>query len=103
MSTVSPHANVVSLLPAEKQVFSPLVRRQIGFASDLASLKALSLQLQQLKREYIDAATAFDETSVAFCRKDPAFRSNPILGQIERLEASMQRLTGAMMTHQPRI
>ncbi|WP_132255515.1 hypothetical protein [Methylobacterium segetis] len=95
------HSNVVSLfLPAPEQT-SLIEARRRGLEKDRHSLTELSGYLQALRRELMMATEHFEAATRAG-GKTPASRPRDFVQQVEALEASINRLIGAMTAHQPR-
>ena len=95
------HSNVVSLFPPAPEPMRLIEARRRGLEQDRQSLAELSGYLQTLRRE-LTMATEHFEAATRAGGTTPTSRPRDFVQQVEALEASINRLIGAMTAHQPR-
>lgn len=93
--------NVISLFPHLPGEAAGAEQRRSRFEQDRRSLAVLSHALQIQRRELAEATRLFEAAATASA-ETPNSHPRDLLHLVEALETSMNRLVGAMSTHQPR-
>lgn len=94
----SSHSNVVQLFPAAPTRTDAAERQRREIEQDLRDLRELATQLSAAKRQFLLAATAYEASRVAADVRGGEVDASEILDQVERLEAGIHGLVGAMTT-----
>lgn len=94
--------NIVNLVPSPSDQFRPAIRRDHEIDKDCHELVELSLRLRGLRRDLTAELSGSDAAAASMAEGGLKLRANAFIEQIEALEAGMNKLIGAMMTHQPR-
>lgn len=94
--------NVVSLVPRTPEQINLIKRRMAEVSQDPQALIKLSLQLRIIRQDLVAEASIFDASSDMLAERNLTLRANTFIEQVEALEASMNKLVGAMTVHQTR-
>lgn len=94
--------NVVRMIPRQLENIEVAKYQSLEINKDRQSLSDLSLYLRKLRRELAAEVAALDVAGAMAAEPNVKLQTKALIEQIEALEAGMNKLIGAMTTHQPR-
>ena len=94
--------NVVRLIPRQHEQIERSKYHSLEIDKDRQSLLNLSLYLRMLRQELAEEVAVFDCGGAMASERNVKLQTDALIEQVEALEAGMNKLIGAMTTHQPR-
>ena len=94
--------NVVRLIPRQAEQIERAKYHSFEINKDRQSLADLSSYLKMLRRHLSAEAAVLDGAGALASERNVKLQTNALIEQVEALEAAMNKLIGAMTTHQPR-